>query len=188
MDKTVKKIKPKKCKNCKCTFQPKYNLQYLCGNVCKWLYEKKKSASKPKKKLSVRVKAPTLGELKGLARAVFQRWVRIRDKGLPCISCGTTTGPMDGGHYLKAELYSGLIFHEVNCNGQCQDCNRGKDGNKEGYRPGMVKKYGEHAVMMLEASIPTNREYGYRKAELIEIIELYNIKIKDLEHGSNTKT
>jgi hypothetical protein len=180
-------LRPKRCKNCKCAFKPNTPLQYLCSPGCQKEYERKKSAGKEKKVRMPAVKLPSLGELKGLARSTFQRWVRLRDKGKPCISCGSTDTLVDGGHYLKAELFSGLIFHEMNCNGQCQDCNRGKDGNTDEYRVGMVNKYGETAVLLLEASAPRNRQYGYRRDELNEIIDRYNIKIKDLENGSNTK-
>ena len=63
------------------------------------------------------------------ARKAFQSYIRERDKGKPCISCGTTTATKwDAGHYLKAELYTGLIFNEDNVHRQCQRCNQLRPG------------------------------------------------------------
>ena len=34
-------------------------------------------------------------------------------------------------------------FDEQNCNAQCRSCNRFDEGNMEGYRIGLIRKYGE---------------------------------------------
>jgi len=104
------------------------------------------------------------------ARRPFQKWIRKRDENEPCISCGTTNSDLwDAGHYFKAELYSGLIFQEINVNKQCRKCNRYLDGNEANYRIGLVKKYGAEVVRQFEKNANQFRKYKYSKAELIEI-------------------
>jgi len=115
----------------------------------------------------------------GKVKAIFQKWIRLRDKNEPCISCGIVeTNLWDGGHFLKAELYSGLIFHEMNCNKQCRKCNFFLDGNELNYREGLIKKIGENNVILLENSKDFNREYRYSNEELEAIKEKYSSLIK----------
>ena len=80
---------------------------------------------------------------------VFNKWIRTRDQKKGCISCGT--GPVDhAGHYFSAGHYSSLRFSEMNCNGQCLRCNYFLSGNQVGYRQGLIKRYGEGNVRLLE--------------------------------------
>ena len=88
----------------------------------------------------------------------FNKFIRIRDtKGTrcPCISCGKTvqygTHDCQAGHFYPGiAIYRALEFDEINVNVQCFKCNYEKQGNQEGYRIGMVKKYGESALKRLE--------------------------------------
>lgn len=64
----------------------------------------------------------------------MHEYVRLRDKGKPCISCLTTWRPdFQAGHYFKAELFETLRYHPHNLNGQCVECNILQDGNNEPY-------------------------------------------------------
>ena len=102
-------------------------------------------------------------------------WIRQRDKDSPCISCGVkNTGLWDGGHFFKAELFSGLIFDERNCHKQCRKCNRFLNGNELQYRKGLIERYGESFVSELESISDANRVYKYSKTELIEIKNKYD--------------
>ena len=101
---------------------------------------------------------------------MFQRWIRLRDKDKPCISCGTISSSVwDGGHFKKAELYSGVIFHEHNVNLQCGKCNRFLGGNELNYRTGLIAKIGEQAVLNLEHLAEMSRMKKYTNEELEEI-------------------
>lgn len=87
---------------------------------------------------------------------VFSMYIRLRDT-MPngyfkCISCSQIK-PFeqgDNGHYVNRQHMS-LRFSEVNCNMQCRKCNRFDEGNIMGYRQGLLKKYGEQRVVLLEA-------------------------------------
>ena len=82
-----------------------------------------------------------IGDLKKLARGVFQKWVRLRDKDLPCISCGTFTSEIfHAGHFYPATPYTGMIFDEQNTHRQCVHCNVYLHGNLINYRIGLIKR------------------------------------------------
>ena len=142
---------------------PKYEcrLQHLKANVSKI-----NRANKATARDSIKSYAQRLGE----AKKVFQKWIRIRDKDKPCISCGSISSTVwDGGHFKKAELYSGVIFHEYNVNIQCGKCNRFLGGNELNYRTGLIAKIGEEAVLNLEHLAEMSRMKKYTNDELEEI-------------------
>jgi hypothetical protein len=162
----------RKCKYCLERYTPKYSstepcpkyecrLQHLEANVAKI-----NRANKATARDSIKSYAQRLGE----AKKVFQKWIRLRDKDKPCISCGSISSTVwDGGHFKKAELYSGVIFHEYNVNIQCGKCNRFLGGNELNYRTGLIAKIGEEAVLNLEHLAEMSRMKKYTNEELEEI-------------------
>jgi hypothetical protein len=133
-------------------------------------------------KADLRQKLKTLSQYESEAKKSFQKYVRLRDKDLPCISCNEMVKDLwDGGHYFKAELFSGLIFNEKNCHKQCRKCNRFLGGNEIQYRKGLLNRFGFEYVEQLESIADENRVYKYTKDELIEIKRKYDGKIKELE-------
>jgi hypothetical protein len=189
----AKKIKAKKCRSCKTDFIPSRPLQVACGPRCALSLAKEKEAKKiekaRKEELKVwnkeykerKEKDKKLSEYEHDARVVFQRWIRRRDRDQPCISCGRrNTDSWDGGHYLDAGLYSGLIFHEDNVHKQCsRPCNKDYHGNKVNYRIGLVKRIGEARVKWLEENKDRVRNYKYTKDELIQIKKEYQKRLKE---------
>lgn len=131
-------------------------------------------------KSDLRAKLKTIGEYKAEARKSFQKWIRLRDIDKPCISCNSTTADtFDGGHFYKAEVYSGLIFNENNCHKQCRKCNRFMNGNELNYRKGLIERYGIDYVTNLDNICDINRVKKYTKEELIAKKLQYDIKIKE---------
>lgn len=127
-------------------------------------------------------KCKKLSEYKAEARKVFQAWVRLRDKNESCISCTRTEAKQwDGGHYLKAEIYSGLIFDEDNCHKQCSYCNDYLQGNPADYRQNLLKRIGLTRLIWLEQNKDRLRLYKYSKEELIKIKNSYQLKIIELK-------
>jgi hypothetical protein len=94
----------------------------------------------------------------------------MRDIKEPCISCGTNEAKWDGGHYLKAEIYSGVIFDERNVNKQCSYCNQYLDGNTAAYRQGLIKKIGLDEVIALEelANETRTKKWTIEELQLIK--------------------
>jgi len=185
-----------RCKHCKQKFLPKAFLQKYCMEqpecITVFLAEmKSKNSQKEKKDWNVKKKVmqeklKTLGEYEKEARVEFQKYIRMRDEKYGCISCPTAiTDLFDGGHYLKAELFSGLIFDEDNCHKQCRKCNHYQNGNELNYRDGLIARYGEQFVKDLELKKITGRFYKYTKEELISIKEIYILKQKEYGKSNN---
>ena len=175
-----------------------YSKKGLCttGNRCysRWLVETEQGqeliikASKKAKMYSVQETKKTYNKEKkerkwelmstvqriNKAKQVFQKWIRKRDKDDPCISCGTVSSDLwDGGHYLKAEIYTGVIFNEMNVHKQCRKCNRFLGGNEAQYRIALCLKYGESKVAELEKLANETRQYRWSSEELKKIIDIY---------------
>jgi hypothetical protein len=104
---------------------------------------------------------------------VFNKYVRSRDYGEPCISCGSFNGNQ-AGHYFPVKGYSVLRYDEVNVNIQCAGCNMYKHGNPQEYRKGLVRKYGEQVVKDLEERSSV-RVFKWDREQLEEIINKYKV-------------
>jgi len=178
------KIKPRRCKICQTIFTPARQLQGVCSYQCAKVYADKLKANKAKQEKKVlKEKLKTLSEYEADAKKAFQRFIRYRDKDLPCISCGNAS-PTDwaGGHFYSAGMYSGLMFDERNCHKQCNShCNKFLSGNLLEYRKGLIKRYGNDFVNELDAISDSKRDYKYTKAELIAKKLKYDILIKEMK-------
>lgn len=197
--------KPKKCKGinkCKdhqgCGKESAYRKYGLCPS-CFWDWmqntelgkihytksfipkvDKKIEKEKKAKDVELRESLKSIQRLIQEARKPFQKWIRLRDINKACISCESTTSEIwDAGHYLKAELYTGLIFDEDNCHKQCRRCNTFQNGNEANYRIGLRNRYGNDFVEQLENRSNQNRCYKFTKEELINIKKHYLSKIKE---------
>jgi len=179
-------MKLKTCKICKVKFEPKKFAQNVCDYKCaithaKNLKDKKDADNWKTQKAVLKDNLKTLGQYEAEAKTSFQKWVRLRDKGKPCISCGKVTDEVDGGHFKKAEIYSGVIFNENNCHSQCRKCNRFQNGNELNYRLGLIERYGLDFANNIETLANETRVYKYTKAELIAKKIKYDILIKEFK-------
>lgn len=146
----------------------------------KVIKEKKSIESEKTKKMRENVK--TLSQYEAEAKRSFQKWIRLRDAGKNCISCDKPNDLMDGGHFKKAEIYSGVIFHEMNAHSQCRKCNRYLNGNELNYRLGLIKRYGEEYANFIEDLANSTRIKKYTKQELIDIKKKYDLLIKFIKN------
>ena len=84
-------------------------------------------------------------------RMQLHGYIRERDKGKLCISCNSQwTHEFQAGHFYKSELYSSLKFDKDNIHGQCKKCNLFLEGNEGGYRLGLIRRYGQGFVEILD--------------------------------------
>jgi len=67
----------------------------------------------------------------------------------------------------------------MNCNAQCRKCNRFQEGNIQGYRKGLIEKYGEPQVELLESM--QNQMCKISEFELEQMIIFYTEKVKELQ-------
>ena len=191
----IKAIKQKKCKcGCGDSFVPRRSTDKWVNSdhYRTWLLntpegqkEIEKKALRAKKQVErnerdsdnrIREKLKTLGKFESEAKTEFQKYIRKRDAEFPCISCGTVTADLwDGGHFKKAEIYSGVIFDEMNCHKQCRKCNRFLGGNELNFREGLIARYGEDYVLQIEQKAVHTRNYKFTKDELKELREKYRL-------------
>jgi hypothetical protein len=123
-----------------------------------------------------------LPELIKLADEVFHKFIRLRDRGKPCISCDSfdTT---DATHFYSAGKHPELRYHEDNVHAWCIQCNRILSGNLYNYKkrlPGRIgiKKYTE---IYQRVEMFKQIEFKYDRSELIDIIIKYKSEVKKLE-------
>jgi hypothetical protein len=122
--------------------------------------DRNKQAAKKKKEerrvhLQRKAKLKTVSDYIKEAQACVNRYIRARDAGLPCISCGAISeqkigGTMEAGHYRSRGAAGHLRFNTNNINLQCVKCNRFKSGNAVDYRLGLIRKIGIDKVEALE--------------------------------------
>jgi hypothetical protein len=123
--------------------------------------------------------APSVAVLKKRLTTVFNMFIRLRDKDLPCISCGQPL-PFIGSHagHFVPSTYTVHRFNEFNVNKQCPSCNLFRHGNLISYFIGMERKYGPDVPRELEATKFTVKKYT--TGELLLLIEQYKRKVKEM--------
>lgn len=89
------------------------------------------------------------------AQQAFNAWIRARDTGKPCISCGRMHGgKVNAGHFLSTGARPELRFVETNCHLQCEPCNTHLAGNLIPYRAELIHRIGQAEVDRLEGPHP----------------------------------
>jgi len=185
-----KPAKPKKCRvaTCRASFVPSRMGQAVCSPACAMI-DAPRHEPKARKALAdierkdIKVRKEKLksraDHLKDTQHA-FNAWIRARDSGQPCISCGTTADVQYcAGHYRTTAAAPELRFEPLNVNLQCnRNCNMGKSGNLLGYRPGLIQKIGIEAVEWLEG---THQPKKYTVDELKAMTAEYRAKTRELK-------
>ena len=114
---------------------------------------------------------------------ICHKYIRLRDKEKPCISCGQDWhDDFQAGHFYKAELYSSLKFDETNINGQCPKCNLFLEGNESGYRVGIINRYSKGFLSLLDSKALLEKKQGFKwdRTKLNKIQQYYKNKLKQL--------
>ena len=115
------------------------------------------------------------------AQTAFNAWVRARDDGLPCISCGRHhQGQWHAGHYLSTGARPELRYTESNVHRQCAPCNTHLSGNAVLYRIGLVNRIGLGAVEWLEGPHPLPK---WTADDYKAIRDTYRARLKDIQKG-----
>ena len=116
------------------------------------------------------------------AQKAFNAYIRARDEGRPCISCGAMhAAQWDAGHYRSTAAAPQLRFNEDNVHRQCsRPCNKDKSGNLIEYRKGLVARIGLDRVEALENDNAVRR---YSIDEIKAIKASYTAKRKGLANN-----
>lgn len=109
-------------------------------------------------------------------------YIRLRDAGKPCISCGKYA-TLQAGHYWPVGGYDGLRFDELNINGECSHCNCFNESHLITYRDNLVERIGQAEFKALQERAADYKKNGrkFSKSELLEIYNYYCEKIKQLK-------
>lgn len=207
-----RQLKTKTCRHCKTEYCPATSTQVVCSPNCAVEYtrarvERKRQADQRKHLRSVRQiqrkrkeSLKTRNDHLKLAQAAFNRYIRLRDRGKPCISClrseteveesgrWKTGGAWDAGHFLTIGAHPELRFIETNVHRQCKSCNAGESRNSrkrktvsEGYRDNLVRRIGITQVTWLEGPHPPAK---WSIDEIKQIRDTYRRKARELEEKS----
>jgi hypothetical protein len=186
---TERTLKPKRCRSCKTAFMPARSMQTACSVPCAQAWAAKVAAQKAARakrdeRKSLREameKAKTRGEHLRELQAAFNAWVRLRDAGLPCISCNRPAswrGQWDAGHYLSRGSSPALRFDPANVHKQCLPCNRHQSGFLVAYRMNLIKKIGQAEVDRLEGPQEPKK---YSIAEIQEMKAFYRAEVRRMK-------
>lgn len=188
-------IKPK-AKPCKSTMTKGFGCKKLflkrtlglCDQCYpKWLYSTKEGEERVQKHTIPVVKKResfvaaardleerrTLPAQQKLTKDAVHAYIRDRDKGKPCISCGCMwDASHQAGHFYPAGKYSTIEYDENNISGQCQQCNLRKDGNFIGYREGYEKRFGLEALAEIDEKARLDQLKGVHKWEREDLMRI----------------
>ena len=154
-------LKPKRCKARACgrEFAPSRPMQAVCSPLCGLtLARAKREQDEAEKRRQERARdrerrerAKTRSQWAREAQAAVNAWVRLRDEGRPCISCGRMhEGQWHAGHYLSRGARPELALHPDNVARQCAPCNLHLHGNQAAFRVGLIERIGLERVLALE--------------------------------------
>ncbi|CAI2110367.1 Bacteriophage Lambda NinG protein [Serratia marcescens] len=187
MAKGIKLPKPKKCRICPTKFNPRNSLQIVCSTPCAIQHAKQQSERKQKQsEASARrewnkrkADAKPLSHWIAMTQRAFNDYIRARDEGSGCISCGSTTATeYHAGHFRTTAAAGQLRFNEDNCHLQCASCNVHHSGAITQYRINLITKIGAERVMALESN---NNPHRYTREELEAIRARYRAKLRELK-------
>ncbi|MCJ8207713.1 recombination protein NinG [Pseudomonas sp. RGM2987] len=189
---TAKQPRPKKCavQTCRASFVPRASFQTWCSPDCglaiaraKQEKQRKSFAQRERRDIKVRKeKLKSRAQHMRETQVAFNTWIRLRDAGLPCVSCGRHhDGQYHAGHYRTVAASPELRFEPLNVHKQCAPCNNHKSGDIVNYRIELVKRIGAEAVEWLEGPHEPKK---YTVEQLKAMTAEYRAKTKELKRAA----
>ncbi|WP_284464872.1 recombination protein NinG [Chryseobacterium sp.] len=183
----MKLVKPKKCAVCGDDFLPSKTTQKVCGLNCaislgKSNVTKQNQKAWNKEKKIRKEKLKTHKDYLSDFQKVFNEFIRERDKGEPCVSCGCkVVGNGHASHMFSVGSSPSLRFNEDNVWRSCVECNLHKHGNIAEYSIRLRDKIGEERFnsLIVNRNTPLKLSVGEIKQLIIE----YRKKIKSLKYA-----
>jgi hypothetical protein len=135
---------------------------------------KKVKAENKVKKERMKTKSQHLKEL----QTIFNKFIRTRDAGLPCVSCGCrVNGNGHASHFMSVGSHPALRFNEFNCSLSCTQCNLHLHGNLVEYSLRLPDRIGQDNYDKLIASRGDRLQLSIPEIEELKLN--YRNKIKD---------
>ena len=171
-----------RCKNCKQKFEPiRFNHKYCLNDECiRAFVAEVKEKTWRQTKTRMKNELETVQDIVKAAQIVFNKYINIRDKGLPCVSCGKPIkGRVNASHFWNANNHHNVRFDEDNVHSSCITCNQFLSGNLLEYRTRLCSKIGQKRFDELEAKRHITKKWT--KDELKEIIKKYKDLVRDMK-------
>ena len=171
-----------RCKNCKDKFEPiRFNHKYCLKDECiKAFVEEVKTKQWKETKTRMKNDLKTTQDWLKEAQTIFNKYINLRDKGLPCVSCGKPIkGRVNASHFWNANNHHNVRFDEDNVHSSCITCNQFLSGNLLEYRTRLCSKIGQKRFDELEAKRHVTKKWT--KDELKEIIKKYKDLVRDMK-------
>lgn len=183
----------KQCRHCRKRFEPTMSsLQICCSPDCAYKWAKtvkgkeyvRKAVNRERREnqRALRTKSDWMKE----AQKSFNAFIRARDSGEPCISCGRPDphepNTRDCSHYRSVGSAPELRFEETNAHASCKYCNRYLSGNIVEYRIRLKEKIGSRKLAWLEG--PHN-PLRLTVEDIKGIIKTYQQKKKELRNDNS---
>lgn len=175
-------MKHKKCKYCKELFTPVRPLQYLCipPKDCGWKYAEKKMKERLEKEVKENIKKWRPEVKKGSYQKRFQDQINLLARKIDakynylCIDCGRNYGEqVDGAHYHDIGGNSTLRYNLHNIHSADSQCNKFSSKHKEGYRKGLISRYGEDYAEYVIEKLPLQyKEIHLTGQDIIEKLKI----------------
>ncbi|MCC4260798.1 recombination protein NinG [Pseudomonas aestusnigri] len=183
--------KPKKCRapGCENKFVPRDLREKWCSPECgvqiaRVLQEKARQAKAKRERRESREakqRLKTRADYAKEAQAAINRYVRLRDAHLGCISCDKPAswhGQWHCSHFRSVGAAPHLRFNLWNMHKACSICNNHLSGNIPGYRPALIDKIGQGRVDWLES----NQEVARYSVEYLKRLKrIFSKKCRLLE-------
>jgi len=185
----IKPIKQKKCKQCKSLFTPMKPLQCVCGFECAKAWGNKQTTKAlnqdtRRQKIALKTRQEWLKE----TQQVVNKYVRLRDESLGCVSCdkpATWKGQWHASHYRTTKAASSIRFNLWNIHKSCSVCNNWLSGNLGEYEPRIRLKIGNEKVDWLRSQ---NETANYSIEYLKRLKGIFKKKCAKLEKRKTNGT
>lgn len=181
--------------------KPQSSLVRVCSGACalakvrsdKARADRKRSAEQASRTRADRERLKTLPMLTKECQQAFNAWVRERDRGKPCISCGKdsaggnkfiTGSGFDCGHFRSVGSAPHHRFNPNNAHLQCVRDNQFLSGAIVEYRKGLIERIGLDAVEALEAD---NEPRKYSKDDLRAMRDDYRRRYRELKKQNEAR-
>jgi hypothetical protein len=171
-----------RCKNCKQKFEPiRFLHKYCLKDECiKAFVEEVKTKQWKETKTRMKEDLKTTQDWLKEAQTIFNKYINLRDKGLPCCSCGKPIkGRVNASHFWNANNHHNVRFDEDNVHSSCITCNQFLSGNLLEYRTRLCSKIGQRRFDELEEKRHVTKKWT--ADELKEIIKKYKDLVRDMK-------
>ncbi len=179
---TDPKRRVRKCQICRTLYEPRNMMHKVCGPDCAQKHAEQERAKKDRRERQEGlIKLRTRSDYAALAQKAVNRYVNLRDRDKPCVSCGKPAeagGVRNASHFKSRGSNSALRFNLWNIHTSCYRCNVELSGNLGEYYPRLIERIGAAKVEYLQMA---KRERRYEVEYLQRVQKIFTRKAKRLE-------